>query len=63
MMIVVVPPIWWTSTISRDGRSNPVPFSFFMMISSTPPHVAISVGPHDGQAKVRRAVSVIRTSA
>ena len=52
MASVVVPrPIGWTSTISAEGRNNLAPFSFFMMITSTPPHVAISVGAREGQAK------------
>jgi flavin reductase (DIM6/NTAB) family NADH-FMN oxidoreductase RutF len=52
MASVVVPrPIGWTSTITSDGRNNLAPFSFFMMITSTPPHIAISVGVRDGQEK------------
>jgi flavin reductase (DIM6/NTAB) family NADH-FMN oxidoreductase RutF len=52
MASIVVPrPIGWTSTVSADGRNNLAPFSFFMMITSTPPHVAIAVGARDGQEK------------
>lgn len=52
MASLVVPrPIGWTSTIASDGRNNLAPFSFFMMITSTPPHIAISVGARDGQEK------------
>jgi flavin reductase (DIM6/NTAB) family NADH-FMN oxidoreductase RutF len=52
MASLVVPrPIGWTSTISADGRHNLAPFSFFMMITSTPPHIAISVGAREGQEK------------
>lgn len=49
---VVVPrPIAWTSTVDPDGRANLAPFSFFMMITSSPPHVAISIGARDGEEK------------
>src|SRR5262245_49599173 len=52
MASLVVPrPIGWASTVSADGRDNLAPFSFFMMITSTPPHVAISVGAREGQTK------------
>lgn len=49
--LVVPRPIGWTSTVSSDGRYNLAPFSFFMMITSSPPHIAISVGARDGQEK------------
>jgi flavin reductase (DIM6/NTAB) family NADH-FMN oxidoreductase RutF len=52
MASVIVPrPIGWTSTINAEGRYNLAPFSFFMMITSSPPHLAISVGARDGQEK------------
>jgi flavin reductase (DIM6/NTAB) family NADH-FMN oxidoreductase RutF len=52
MASVIVPrPIGFTSTIDADGRPNLAPFSFFMMITSSPPHVAISVGARDGHEK------------
>lgn len=52
MAALVVPrPIAWTSTLSPEGVDNLAPFSFFMMITSTPPHIAISVGARDGETK------------
>jgi flavin reductase (DIM6/NTAB) family NADH-FMN oxidoreductase RutF len=49
---VIVPrPIGWTSTITPDGRDNLAPFSFFMMITSSPPHLAISIGARAGETK------------
>ncbi|MEZ4522014.1 MAG: flavin reductase family protein [Thermomicrobiales bacterium] len=52
MAALVVPrPIGWTSTLSPEGVHNLAPFSFFMMITSSPPHIAISVGARDGQSK------------
>ena len=52
MAALVVPrPIGWASTLSPEGVHNLAPFSFFMMITSTPPHVALSVGAREGQSK------------
>lgn len=52
MASLIVPrPIGWASTLSPDGQHNLAPFSFFMMITSTPPHIAISVGAREGQVK------------
>ncbi|RIK45296.1 MAG: flavin reductase family protein [Chloroflexi bacterium] len=49
---VVVPrPIGWASTVDAQGHANLAPFSFFMMITSSPPHIAISVGARDGEEK------------
>lgn len=49
--LVVPRPIGWTSSVNADGRPNLAPFSFYMMITSTPPHIAISVGARDGREK------------
>jgi flavin reductase (DIM6/NTAB) family NADH-FMN oxidoreductase RutF len=49
--LIVPRPIGFTSTISADGQDNLAPFSFFMMITSSPPHIAISVGAREGQTK------------
>lgn len=35
-------PIAWASTISRDGRPNLAPFSFYNMVSANPPVVLFS---------------------
>lgn len=52
MASLVVPrPIGWTSTIGANGQDNLAPFSFFMMITSSPPHVALSIGARDGDEK------------
>ena len=52
MAALVVPrPIGWTSTLSPEGVHNLAPFSFFMMITSSPPHIAISVGAREGETK------------
>ncbi len=49
--LVVPRPIGFASTISREGAYNLAPFSFFMVITPSPPHVAISVGQRGGKAK------------
>lgn len=52
MASLVTPrPIGWTSTIGADGGDNLAPFSFFMMITSSPPHIALSIGARDGEEK------------
>jgi flavin reductase (DIM6/NTAB) family NADH-FMN oxidoreductase RutF len=52
MAALIVPrPIGFTSTLGPDGVQNLAPFSFFMMITSSPPHVALSIGAKDGQEK------------
>jgi flavin reductase (DIM6/NTAB) family NADH-FMN oxidoreductase RutF len=52
MAALIVPrPIGFTSTLGPDGVNNLAPFSFFMMITSSPPHVALSIGAKDGQEK------------
>ena len=43
--IVSPRPIGWISTISRDGKPNVAPYSFFNAISETPPMVAFSSSP------------------
>jgi flavin reductase (DIM6/NTAB) family NADH-FMN oxidoreductase RutF len=40
---VVPRPIAWTSTVSRDGTRNLAPFSFFTVVSNTPPMVSLTV--------------------
>ena len=50
--LAVPRPIAWVSTLGPDGRPNVAPYSFFMVITSTPPHVAISIGiGPDGEEK------------
>ena len=49
--LIVPRPIGWTSSVSAAGRHNLAPFSFFMLITSSPPHIAISVGARDGREK------------
>lgn len=49
---VVVPrPIAWVVSLSEDGVPNAAPFSFFNVVSSDPPIVALGIGPRGGQMK------------
>ncbi|HTK02550.1 MAG TPA: flavin reductase family protein [Bordetella sp.] len=49
---VVVPrPIAWVVSQSPQGRLNAAPFSFFNIVSSDPPIVALGIGPRGGQLK------------
>ena len=43
--IVAPRPIGWISTISKDGKINLGPYSFFNAISETPPIVGFSASP------------------
>jgi len=53
MIASIVPrPIAFVSTVSPDGDVNLAPFSYFCGIASTPPVLAISVGPRrNGERK------------
>lgn len=45
-------PIALVSTLSRDGRANLAPFSFYNMVCANPPVIMISLGIHrDGRPK------------
>lgn len=49
---VVVPrPIAWVVSQSEAGARNAAPFSFFNVVSSDPPIVALGIGPRGGQLK------------
>jgi len=49
---VVVPrPIAWVVSQSARGDLNAAPFSFFNVVSSDPPIVALGIGPRGGQLK------------
>ena len=49
---VVVPrPIAWVTTVGPDGGVNAAPFSYFNVMGSDPPVVAIGIGDRAGQAK------------
>ena len=42
-------PIAWISTVSKEGRYNLAPFSFFTVASSEPPMICFSIGPGESE--------------
>jgi len=61
---VVVPrPIALVSTLGPDGQTNAAPFSFFNMVGSSPPVVALGIADRaPGSPKDTRA-NIVRTSS
>jgi len=58
---VVPRPIAWTSTVSREGRRNLAPFSFFTVASRNPPTLCISIGPRtEGDRPTKDTLDNIR---
>lgn len=54
--LVVPRPIAWLSTLDRDGVGNLAPFSYFNVVSSSPPIVMVSFSPKgkkDSLANIR----------
>lgn len=49
--LVVPRPIALVSTLSTDGVANLAPFSFFTILSMTPPMIGISIGERGGSAR------------
>lgn len=49
--LVVPRPIAWVSSRSPEGVNNLAPFSFFVAITPSPPHIAISIGERGGTTK------------
>jgi len=49
--LVVPRPIGWIGTVRNDGSYNLAPFSFFNVVSSTPPVVIFSAGLHSDRPK------------
>lgn len=54
--LVVPRPIAWLSTLNKDGIGNLAPFSYFNVVSSSPPIVMVSFSPKgkkDSLANIR----------
>ncbi len=50
--IIAPRPIGWISTVNSDGMANLAPFSYFALVSSSPPILAFSCNtPEDREAK------------
>lgn len=44
-------PIAWVSSVNALGQGNLAPFSFYTMVSTEPPLIALSISQHQGQEK------------
>lgn len=44
-------PIAWVSTLNAQGEVNLAPFSFYTMLSTTPPLIGVSISRHAGREK------------
>lgn len=49
--LVVPRPIGWISSLDAEGRVNLAPYSFFNLVSSSPPTLIVSVGERQGRPK------------
>lgn len=49
--LIVPRPIAWVTTVDQSGRVNAAPFSFFNLMSGTPPVVVLGIGNRDGAPK------------
>lgn len=49
--LIVPRPIAWVTTTNRAGRVNAAPFSFFNLMSGTPPIVVLGIGTRAGYPK------------
>ena len=49
--LIVPRPIAWVTTVDATGRINAAPFSFFNLMSGTPPVVVLGIGNRDGAPK------------
>jgi flavin reductase (DIM6/NTAB) family NADH-FMN oxidoreductase RutF len=62
MIRSVIPrPIAWVSSVSRSGRTNLAPFSFFMAVSSSPPTLAFAPGRHEDGTKKDTLLNIEET--
>jgi flavin reductase (DIM6/NTAB) family NADH-FMN oxidoreductase RutF len=60
---VVPRPIAWTSTVDEQGVPNLAPFSFFTVVSSSPPMVSITVEPReDGGGAPKDTLANVRAT-
>ena len=63
LVSVVVPrPIAWVTTASDDGRANAAPFSFFNLLGTDPPVVAIGIGDRDGAGSPKDTLANIEAT-
>ena len=61
--LVVPRPIAWVTSVDTEGRVNVAPFSFFNMLGSDPPIVAIGVGIRRSGEPKDTAANIMATGA
>ena len=59
---VVPRPIGWITSVSPDGLVNAAPYSFFNMLSYSPPYVLFSGGGHAEDHKEKDSVANVRAT-
>ncbi|PPR10663.1 MAG: hypothetical protein CFH41_01652 [Alphaproteobacteria bacterium MarineAlpha11_Bin1] len=59
---VVPRPIGWITSVSPDGLINAAPYSFFNMLSYSPPYVLFSGGGHVEDQKEKDSVANVRAT-
>jgi flavin reductase (DIM6/NTAB) family NADH-FMN oxidoreductase RutF len=59
--LVVPRPIALVSTLSSDGVGNLAPFSFFTILSMSPPMIGVSIGERGGSARKDTLANIAAT--
>jgi flavin reductase (DIM6/NTAB) family NADH-FMN oxidoreductase RutF len=59
---VVPRPIGWITSINADGMVNAAPYSFFNILSYSPPYVLFSAGGHAEDQKEKDSVANVRAT-
>lgn len=59
---VIPRPIAWITSKHENGNINIAPFSFFNMVSSNPPIIAVSIGRKNGQIEKHTAKNILKTN-
>lgn len=59
---VVPRPIGWITSINADGLVNAAPYSFFNILSYSPPYVLFSAGGHAEDQKEKDSVANVRAT-
>ncbi|MGM8214680.1 flavin reductase family protein [Bacillaceae bacterium W0354] len=57
---IIPRPIAFITTNHENGKVNAAPFSFFNMVSSNPPLIAVSIGRVNGEIKKHTAINIYR---
>lgn len=61
--LVVPRPIGWISSLAAAGAPNLAPFSFFNLVSTSPPYVVVSIGVRPGGEPKDTLANILATGA